>query len=290
MFAWPEDALLIALTILVSVVAHGLLSFLIRRIVKQMTGKDYLTSDGMGARAARVMAEASGVAVERHRQRVETVGTLLRSIITVVVYTIMVLTIMSILGIPLTPILASAGIGGIALGLGAQSLVKDYLSGLFLAMEDQYGVGDFVTLGEVSGTVEELTLRYTKVRGANGQAWYVRNGEVTTVGNVTQGWSMASVDVPVAYDEDSVKVIKLLNEVCTEIDDDPAYKDVLLDTPTVAGVDSVTATTMTIKIMAKCAPNQQWALQRDLRERAMQKLTAAGVRGPLPFVAPEVPK
>lgn len=101
---------------------------------------------------------------------------------------------------------------------------------------------------------------------------------------------MASVDVPVAYDEDSVKVIKLLNEVCTEIDDDPAYKDVLLDTPTVAGVDSVTATTMTIKIMAKCAPNQQWALQRDLRERAMQKLTAAGVRGPLPFVAPEVPK
>lgn len=290
MFAWPEDALLIALTILVSVVAHALLSYLIRRIVKQMVSREYLTSDGMGARAARVMAEASGVAVERHRQRVETVGTLLRSVVTVVVYTIMVLTILSILGVPLTPILASAGIGGVALGLGAQSLVKDYLSGLFLALEDQYGVGDFVTLGEVSGTVEELTLRYTKVRSATGQSWYVRNGEVSTVGNVTQGWSMAFVEVPVAYDEDPEKVIKLLTEVCEGIDDDPTYKDVLLETPTVAGVEAVSATTMTIKIMAKCAPNQQWGFQRDLRERAMQKLTAAGVRGPQPFVAPEAQK
>lgn len=286
LFTWPEDALLIGLTIVVAVIAHALLNYLIKKLVSQSIAKDYAKANTVGARAAVVMAKASGVAIERHRQRVQTVGTLLRSIVTVTIYVVMVLTILAILGVQLGPLLATAGIGGIALGLGAQSLVKDYLSGLFLAMEDQYGVGDFVTLGEVSGTVEELTLRYTKVRSANGQAWYVRNGEITTVGNVTQGWSMANVDVPVAYDEDSARVIRLLNEVCEDIDQDTTYEHVLLETPTVVGVDSVTATTMTIKITAKCAPNEQWALQRDLRERAMQKLTASGVRGPAPFPAP----
>lgn len=278
--------MLIGLVVVSSVITHALLMLVIKRSVKRLMSGDNFSSDKIGMRAARVMAKATGLSLVRHRQRVATLGSLLRSIVTVVIYSIMVLTVLSIAGVPMAPLLASAGVGGIALGFGAQALVKDFLSGLFLIAEDQYGVGDVVKLGDVSGTVEEVTLRITKVRDASGMAWYVRNGEVLNVGNVSQGWSTAIVDVPVAYDEDPEKISAILRQVATEMDADQKWNDHLLDTPTVAGVESIAGGTMTVRMLAKCAPNEQWGVQRELRERAKLALDAAGIRGPQLLIGP----
>jgi small conductance mechanosensitive channel len=234
------------------------------------------------SRAARIMAMATGADNERYEQRISTVSSLLRNLTSIILGAVVVLTIMAVFDIPLAPLLASAGVGGIALAFGAQSLVKDFLSGIFMIMEDQYGVGDLIDTGEVRGTVEEVGLRVTRVRDATGTVWYVRNGEILKLGNQSQGWSTAIIDVPVAYDEDAGKVMGILEQVATEIDADPAFEDVLLEKPTVAGVNSVTATTMSIRMMAKTAPNQHWGLQRTLLERSLTALGKAGVRSPSP--------
>ena len=234
------------------------------------------------SRAQRIMAMATGADNERYEQRISTVSSLLRNLTSIVVGAVLALTVLDVLNIPLTPLLASASVGGIALAFGAQSLVKDFLSGIFMIMEDQYGVGDLIDTGEVRGTVEEVGLRVTRVRDATGTVWYVRNGEILKLGNQSQGWSTAIIDVPVAYDEDAGKVIGILEQVATEIDADPAFEDVLLEKPTVAGVNAVTATTMSIRMMAKTAPNQHWGLQRTLLERSLTALGKAGVRSPSP--------
>ena len=155
-----------------------------------------------------------------------------------------------------------------------------YLSGIFMIIEDQYGVGDLVNLGEVTGTVEEVGLRITRVRDAAGQVWYVPNGEILRVGNQSQGWSTAYIDIPVAYDEDPTKVIAVLEGVIDEVEADPAWEADLLERPTVAGVNSITGGTMTIRMIAKCAPNTHWAIHRAILQAAMNALSAAGVRGP----------
>ena len=234
------------------------------------------------SRAQRIMAMATGADNERYEQRISTVSSLLRNLTSIVVGAVLALTVLDVLNIPLTPLLASASVGGIALAFGAQSLVKDFLSGIFMIMEDQYGVGDLIDTGEVRGTVEEVGLRVTRVRDATGTVWYVRNGEILKLGNQSQGWSTAIIDVPVAYDEDAGKVIGILEQVATEIDADPAFEDVLLEKPTVAGVNAVTATTMSIRMVAKTAPNQHWGLQRALLERSLTALGKAGVRSPSP--------
>lgn len=283
LFTWPNDLILIGITVVVAVACHGILIFCIKRIVRRLIAKDATSGDRLTSRAARVMAQASGLSVERHRQRTATIGSLLRNIVTVTVYSVMILTILAIIGIPLQPLLASAGVGGIAFAFGAQALVKDFLSGLFMIAEDQYGVGDYVTIDNISGTVEEVTLRVTKVRDSSGTAWYIRNGEMVQVGNVSQGWSTAIIDIPVAYDEDPERVLGLLRTVAEEMDADQEWSDQLLETPTVAGVESITGGTMTLRIIAKCAPTKQWGVQRELRERSKRALDAARVRGPRIF-------
>ena len=141
-------------------------------------------------------------------------------------------------------------------------------------------MGDLINTGEVTGTVEDVGLRVTRLRDAGGQVWYVRNGEILRVGNQSQGWSTGSVDVPVAHDEDAGRVIAILDALMEEVFADERWADVLLEKPTVAGVDRVVSGSMIIRIFAKCAPNQHWGVQRDILERAQRALLAAGVRGP----------
>ena len=162
-------------------------------------------------------------------------GALLRSTSTFVISAMAILTVMGLLGIPLGPLLASAGVGGVALGFGAQSLVKDFLSGIFMILEDQYGVGDVIDTGEAIGTVEEVTLRVTRLRDGNGVVWYIRNGEIVRIGNQSQGWSTAIVDIPVAYAENIERVIAVIREVVHEMDEDPDWQDRLLEEPTGGG-------------------------------------------------------
>jgi moderate conductance mechanosensitive channel len=281
-WTWPDTPIAIAIIIVVALTARWLIVRAIKYGTKAAIHRASMQRTHPESRAARILAMATGADNERYEQRISTVSSLLRNLTSIIVGAILVLTIMAVFDIPLAPLLASAGVGGIALAFGAQSLVKDFLSGIFMIMEDQYGVGDLIDTGEVRGTVEEVGLRVTRVRDATGTVWYVRNGEILKLGNQSQGWSTAIIDVPVAYDEDAGKVIGILEQVATEIDADPAFEDVLLEKPTVAGVNAVTATTMSIRMMAKTAPNQHWGLQRALLERSLTTLGRAGVRSPSP--------
>ena len=168
--------------------------------------------------------------------------------------------------------LASASVGGVALAFGAQSLVKDFLSGVFMIVEDQYGVGDVIDTGEVVGTVENVSLRVTQLRDANGMTWYVRNGEIIRIGNKTQGWSTAIVDVAIAYDQDVEKAITVIRDVVSVMDDDEAWKDILLEEPNVVGVESIADGVITIRIIAKTIANEQFGVQREMRERIKMRL------------------
>ena len=159
-----------------------------------------------------MLASATGALSERRRQRTETLGSVLRSLVTTIVFGVAFVMILDEVGIPIAPLLASAGVAGVALGFGAQSLVKDFLSGIFMILEDQYGVGDVIDTGEAIGKVEDVTLRVTRLRDGNGVVWYVRNGEIIRVGNRSQGWSTAIVDLPVAYTEDVERVQAILRE------------------------------------------------------------------------------
>lgn len=188
---------------------------------------------------------------------------------------------MATLGLPLGPLLASAGVGGIALAFGAQSLVKDVLSGILMIIEDQYGVGDVIDTGEATGTVEDVTLRVTKVRDSSGVVWYVRNGGTVRIGNQSQGWSTAVVDIQVSYNESLDIVMALIREVARDLDGAPEWATRLLEEPVVAGVESMSGGVITIRIIAKCAPNENFPVPREIRERVKAALDTAGIRAPL---------
>ena len=266
-------------TIVLAAISLWLLRRLINRVVATMTSKSARRLAGSG-RAGRVLATATGLDNERQRQRVETVGSLLRSITAFVIVTVAGLTIMSLLEIPIAPLLASAGVAGVALGFGAQSLVKDFLSGVFMIMEDQYGVGDVIDTGEAIGTVEEVTLRITRLRDANGVTWYVRNGEIIRIGNRSQGFATAIIDMPVSYAESVERVVGVIREAATAMGADPAWADKFVEEPQVLGVESIVGMTMTIRTIAQCVPGEQFPVQREMRERLKAALDAADVKAP----------
>lgn len=273
---WPETAIIIAVTLLVAIIGRWILVRAIRGVVAGAIER----SKKREAERPGVLARAAGLTHERHKQRTATMGSLLTNVATIVIVVIALLTILSAIGLPLGPLVASAGIGGVALGFGAQSLVKDYLSGLFMLAEDQYGVGDLVDTGECKGTVEEVTLRVTRLRDADGVIWYVRNGEIVRIANHSQGWSTAIIDLPVANDEAPAGVIAVLRTAMSNLVDEGTLADKLLDAPTVLGVESITGNTMTLRITARCEPNQHWGVQRVIREKGQEALAAAGVRAP----------
>ncbi|MEY3408051.1 MAG: hypothetical protein RL038_1112 [Actinomycetota bacterium] len=241
---------------------------------------------GAAKRAARTTELTDILMSERKEQRAEAIGQLLKNAGQLLIWGTASLAIFSKLGLDIGPLLASAGVVGVALGFGAQALVKDYLSGIFLIMEDQYGVGDVVDVGEVVGTVEEITLRTTRLRDMSGVVWYVRNGEIIRVANRSQGWTMAVVDVPVAYDEDLDRIREIIEAIANDMDSDSAYDDVLLGRPEFGGVESVSGDAVFIKVFAKAAPEKQVVLARQLRERIKIAFDRAGVRVPVLLRSP----
>lgn len=265
----------ILLTIVAAVIVRAVLHRAIRGFVESAVER---TDKHRAERGdARRSASALG---ERHRQRTLTLGSLLRSIVTFVVSLIAVLTVMAIIGIPLAPLLASAGVGGVALGFGAQSLVKDFLSGVFMILEDQYGVGDVIDTGEAIGTVEEVSLRVTRLRDAQGVVWYVRNGEIIRIANRSQGWSTATVDIPFSYREDVERVGGIIREAVAGMEDEEQWAGALLDPPRLLGVESITGGTVTMRVLARCAPDQHWGVQREIRRRVKDAFDREGVVGP----------
>lgn len=279
-----EKLILAGIVVAVGLVVHAVLTLVIRRSVRTLVGRaqDPPEDDNdLGAAARRILARASGVSRERHRQRVETLGSLMRNVVDVVLAVVIILTVLAIFGVPMAPLVASAGIGGVALGFGAQSLVKDYLSGIFMLAEDQFGVGDLIKVGELTGTVQTVTLRITQLRDVSGTVWYVRNGEVLTLGNVSQGFSVEIIDIPVAIDEDPVEVQAVLQKAVETMHEEPEHAEQLLEAPAVLGVGSMEGGTMTVQVLIKTGPNQQWAPMRAVRGRAQRALADAGIRGPI---------
>ncbi|OXM65600.1 MULTISPECIES: mechanosensitive ion channel family protein [Amycolatopsis] len=216
------------------------------------------------------------VVAERRRQRAKTIGSVLKSLTSFVVLGLAAIYILGELGINLGPLLASAGVVGIALAFGAQNLVKDFLSGMFMMLEDQYGVGDVVDIGPATGTVESVGLRITTIRDVKGTVWYVRNGEVTRVGNSSQGYAIALVDVPLSYNADVERATAVLTEAAhSAATTEPLSVD-LLEEPEVLGVEKVTPESIELRLTVKVRPGRQWAVQRQLRAACLTALEEAG--------------
>jgi small-conductance mechanosensitive channel len=230
-------------------------------------------------------------AIGRRRRRLATVVGLLGGVAIVLAWSVVVITFLTKLGVNLGPIIASAGIIGVALGFGAQTLVRDTISGLFIVLESQYDVGDVVDLetegGLVSGTVETLSLRVTSVRQFDGTLSVVPNGSVQVARNKTRGWGRAIIDVRVAVTEDAARVRVVLEELLEELTAEEPFESALRKNPEVLGVTQVTDVAQVIRVAAETEPSRRWEVERELRERITARLAERGISVPPVAVQPQ---
>jgi moderate conductance mechanosensitive channel len=286
---WFDVFLGTPLTIFAIVVVAIVARFLLHRLIDKITAGVVNGGAGLGRLEDRLpsMLVGSTAVSARREQRARTIASVLKSLTTATIGAIAILTILDELGIPTGPLLASAGIVGIAVGFGAQALVRDVISGVFMLIEDQYGVGDVVDLGDASGVVEAVGLRVTRVRGDDGTVWYIRNGQVLRVGNRSQGWARAVLDVGIAYGEDVARVETLLLDVARGLEDDEHFAPLILEEPQMEGVEAVTGDSVVLRLAVQTQPLQQAVVARELRRRIKERLDAEGIRlaSPLPAVS-----
>lgn len=219
----------------------------------------------------------------RKAQRVDALGAVAESTVSVIVWVIALLTILgTTFGIDISPLLAGAGILGVALGFGAQDLVKDVISGIFMLIEDQYGVGDVIDVGEADGVVEGIALRTTRLRDVTGTLWHVPNGEIRRVGNMSQEWSRALLDIGVAYGSDVDEAAGVIKQVADDMYTEDAYRELFLSEPEIWGIESLSADSVEIRLVIKTKPGEQWAISRELRRRIKLALDQARIEIPFP--------
>ncbi|SKB08498.1 mechanosensitive ion channel family protein [Aeromicrobium choanae] len=278
----PGRALLIVLIAIV-------LRWLAHRFINRLTGraaKGAVPGILAQSKAGVFLADLRNGSSERRRQRAETMGSLLRSIASGVIWSIAFVMVLGVFGLPIAPLLTGAGVAGVALGFGAQTLVKDFLSGIFMILEDQYGVGDAVDVGEAVGTVEAVGLRVTRLRDVNGTVWYVRNGEILRVGNHSQEWARTVLDVTVAYDSDLELVQRILREEAHALSTDSTLAAVIIEEPEVWGVERFDKDGAVVRTVLKTAPLHQADVGRALRSRVLRRFDEAGVRIPSTTLPP----
>ncbi len=218
----------------------------------------------------------------RRAARVNSITAVLGSTIAILIWSLAFIIALGEMGIELAPLIAGAGIAGVALGFGAQSLVQDCIAGLFMLIEDQYGIGDIVDLDEATGTVERISLRTTVLRGLDGTVWHVPNGYVQRVGNMSQLWSVALVDVDVAYDSDLAEARRVIIECAEDVTTREEWAEAVLEEPKLLGVEALGADGITIRMTVRTKPGSQWGLQRALREEFKRALDGAGIEIPFP--------
>ena len=285
-FARP---LTIAIVLLVAWVVVGVLHRVIDRFVATLSGQDQPSRRiKRTLKRAPIVATLPGGVLEsgavsvRAASRAETLGHVLRSISAFAVWTIAALTVLGEIGINLGPLVAGAGIAGVALGFGAQSLVKDFLAGIFILVEDQYGVGDLIDVGEVSGTlvsgtVESVSLRSTRLRATNGTVFHVPNGTILRVGNMSQQWARALLDLPVAHGSDLDRAQAVIKEAADAVWQDPAWAGQVLEEPEMWGIEQLGPDGVTIRLVVKTQPAEQFKVLRELRLRITAALETAGI-------------
>lgn len=231
----------------------------------------------------------------RRISRIKTLAAVAASAAAIVVWGWAALAILDQVGVNIAPLIASAGVLGVALGFGAQSLVKDFLSGIFMLLEDQYGIGDTIDLGDgVFGDVEEITLRITTVRDMDGALWYIRNGEILKVANHSDEFSVARIQVPVGLSNDTEKAFEVIEDSVQKIAKSPEVAELLLDKPVVNGVSDFQPDYLSFRVTVKTLPGSQWQVQRIMQGRVLNSMNDAGVTTPYPYgigiTAPQLEK
>jgi len=271
---WLDTGLPILVTLVIAVVVTIALRMLVRRFQRRLERAPSASESGNVQRAA-------------------TLAHALSATVVVVVWTVGILVALGYLNVNLAPLLASAGIAGVALGFGAQSIVKDGLTGFFILLENQFGVGDTVeiqtTASPVIGRIEWFTLRATSLRAFDGTLHIVPNGNIQVVSNKSRGWARAIVDLRIAYGQDPEKVREILDELFEELASDPNLTEWVEDGPSVLGVETTSDYAVVIRATAETRPGKRFDVERLLRERATQRLAERGIRSPAPPTIPGKP-
>ena len=273
---WGEwgFAIRIALIVVGLFATRLVLLVLIRRVVTSVTSG---VKRRAGADDTKAL-DASPLARARIVQRARTIGLVLSNLITAGLLISAVIAILSELGIAIGALAAGAGILGAALGFGAQSLVRDFISGLFIVVEDQYGVGDFVDLGSATGVVESIGLRVTQVRDLEGTVWYVRNGEILRVGNSSQGWSRVILDLPLAYNSDLDKAKKVIEQAAAKLAETLGSKSGLIGKAHVWGIQAIEVEAIVFRVVQQVRPSKKDELARLIRLEVKKAIDKAGIK------------
>ena len=287
--AWAEasDKLLATPAMILVILAVAfVVNRLMRRAIHRLTTKivDPESQERLRnlKRRAPTAIVTTGSLSLRSAARAQTLGLVLRSIASAVVWAIAVTMILGELGVNLGPLIAGAGIAGVAIGFGAQSLVKDFLAGIFMLVEDQYGVGDIVDAGEATGTVEAITLRTTRLRDVQGTVWHIPNGTIERVGNMSQQWARALLDVDVAYGTDVDEAQAAIKAVADDLWRDPAWNGRIIEEPEVWGIENLGPDAISIRLVVKTRPAAQFPVMRELRRRLADAFLAEGIEMPFP--------
>lgn len=267
----------VLLIVALALLARWLLRRAISRLVQRTSADDLPTIlRPLPERVRSTVQEVAAIRPARRRQRADAIGSVLRGCVTIAVFAITTLLVLGEFNINLAPLLAGAGIAGVALGFGAQTIVRDLLAGLFILMEDQYGVGDSVDIGEASGAVQAVGLRITTLRDMHGVYWYVPNGEIRRVGNSSQGSAVVVIDTPIGF-APVTKAVEALRDAAQRIAEDPDFQADLVDPPELLGVEKITVEGAVVRTTVTTSPNAQWRIARELRRRQTEALAQAGL-------------
>ena len=274
--------LIVALAVAIRIAMHRAIGRLVRQAT---TGTVPIVLRPLKEKGSRLLEAAPIMLSARRQQRAQTIGSVLRSIASFAVFGIAATMVLSELGLNLGPVVASAGIIGVAVGFGAQNLIKDFLTGMFMILEDQYGVGDVIDAGPATGTVESVGLRSTRLRDVEGTVWHIRNGEIIRVGNKSQGWARAVLDVPVAWETDIPRALTVVKAVIDSVWRDPEWSAHVLEEPEVWGVEGMGSDGVLLRLVVKTAPLEQWNVAREVRLRLKEAFDRSGIEVGVPLRA-----
>jgi len=233
-------------------------------------------------RIPNLMAAGGEPGITEREKRARTAASLIRTVGTTLVVIVAVMMAFREIGLDITPLIAGAGVAGLAIGFGAQSLIKDIVAGFFILLDDQFHVGDVIQAAGVSGQVEQMTLRMTIIRDLQGTVHFIPNGEIKVVSNLTKEWSRAVLEIGVGYEEDVDRVIALLSEIGRSLAEDESFGKLVLEPPQVLGVEALTDSQVTIRMLTKTVPFKQWEVARELRRRIKTRFDREGIRTPYP--------
>lgn len=263
----PAWAMLIISSL--NVILIIVIAFVVRRVLRRLWGLAHAT----------LSARAPGV---EERKRIDTLSRIFGYVLSVVVGIIAVMLVLSELGISIAPFLATAGVAGIAISFGAQSLVKDYFTGFVMLIENQIRQGDFVEVANKSGRVEEVTLRYVRLRDGDGAVHYVPNSSITTVTNQSREFAYAVVDIGVGYGANLGQTYDVIKQVGQTLRQDPNWADKILEDVEILGVNQLADSAVTLRLRVKVVALEQWAVRRELLAQLKQAFEASGIEIPFP--------